>query len=220
MFTGLTQSIGSLHVHSRGVLIKGFKTLSPLSLGESVSVDGVCLTVAELTLDGFLAAVSEETLKRTTLGLKAKKGSSVNLEQALRFSDRLGGHIVSGHVDGLGKVVDVKSLQNSWQVDLCWGEPLFGRYICDKASITLNGISLTVASCSEAGDYFSLSIIPHTWDTTNMKDLRVGDLVNLEADLLAKYTERLLKHKSPIRNNPASQGLADISKEWLSANGW
>ena len=128
-------------------------------LGDSVAVDGVCLTVAELVGDGFLANVSEETLQRTILGAKASQGAAVNLEPALRLSDRLGGHLVSGHVDGIGEVVAVEALPQSWHLEVRWRDPFFGRYICDKASVAVNGISLTVAGCAEQGAKFWVAVI-------------------------------------------------------------
>jgi len=178
-----------------------------LQLGDSVAVDGVCLTVAALVADGFLADVSEETLQRTTLGAKASRGGSVNLEPALRLADRLGGHLVTGHVDGAGEVMAVEALPQSWRVELRWRDPGHERYICEKGSITVDGISLTVAGCSPDGSRFWIAVIPHTWAATTLQQLRPGDAVNLEADLLAKYAERLL-------------APAPLDQAWLAEHGW
>ena len=145
MFTGLIQSIGKIKRNSFGIMVEGVEPFSPLKLGDSISVDGVCLTVAKILNNAFLADISEETLQRTNLGEKAVKNSYVNLEPALRLSDRLGGHIVSGHIDGVGEVVSIEKLKSSWNLKVSWCDLNFCRYMCDKASISLNGISLTIA---------------------------------------------------------------------------
>ena len=214
MFTGLVQAVGRVERRGRALLVEGCSPFTPLALGDSVAVDGVCLTVAELVGDGFLADVSEETLQRTILGAKASHGAAVNLEPALRLSDRLGGHLVSGHVDGIGEVVAVEALPQSWHLEMRWRDPSFGRYICDKASIAVNGISLTVAGCAEQGARFWVAVIPHTWSVTALRDLQVGDAVNLEIDLLARYTERLLAATSP-----KPEGAA-VTTAWLAEHGW
>ena len=122
MFTGLIQSIGTIKKNSDGVVINGCEYFSPIKLGDSISVDGVCLTVSELMHNSFLANISEETLLRTNLAEKAQKNSFVNLEPALRLSDRLGGHIVSGHIDGMGEVVSIENLKNSWNLKVSWND--------------------------------------------------------------------------------------------------
>ena len=220
MFTGLVHAIGRIQRRADGVLVEGCSSLENLVLGESIAVDGVCLTVASLTNDGFLADVSEETLLRTTLGSKAIQGSEVNLEQALRLNDRLGGHLVSGHVDEIGYVTSVEELPNSWLMKISWENKHFGRFICEKASVAVNGISLTVASCSEDGSNFSLAVIPHTWRMTTLKGLLAGDRVNLEVDLLARYTERLLKVDKMSDINCLKDKTQPISSDWLSSHGW
>ena len=220
MFTGLIQAIGTVNRRGEYLSVEGCEPFGPLKLGESVSVDGICLTVADFFKDGFLADVSEETLSRTTLGLKAERGDFVNLEPALRLSDRLGGHLVSGHIDGLGKVASIEKLTHSWRLEMGWNNSDFGRYVCEKGSIAIDGISLTVGGSSDRGSRFWVAIIPHTWLSTSLKYLSVGSLVNLEADLMAKYAESLLGNmKSPLSANPVdfSPGL---TKEWLEKNGW
>ena len=179
MFTGLIQSIGTIKKNYMGVVIDGCKHFSPVKLGDSVSVDGVCLTVSELMKDSFLANISEETLKRTTLAEKAQKNGYVNLEPALRVSDRLGGHIVSGHIDGMGEVVLIEDLKNSWNLRVSWDDLNFSRYMCDKASISLNGISLTIAEIYDEGNQFSIAVIPHTWLNTCLQFLTVGEKLSL-----------------------------------------
>ena len=147
MFTGLIQAVGYISSHSKGVEIKEYPSDFKINIGDSVSVDGVCLTVASFTSNGFIADISEETLGRTTLGRKSIKNQKVNLELALRFSDRLGGHLVSGHVDGMAKVLSIEKLKNSWILGLALEEDKFAKYICEKASVCIDGISLTVANC-------------------------------------------------------------------------
>ena len=219
MFTGLIQSIGTIKKNYMGVVIDGCKPFSPVELGDSVSVDGVCLTVSELMKDSFLANISEETLKRTTLAEKAQKNGYVNLEPALRVSDRLGGHIVSGHIDGMGEVVLIEDLKNSWNLRVSWDDLKFSRYMCDKASISLNGVSLTISEIYDEGNQFSIAVIPHTWSNTCLQFLTVGEKVNLEVDLMAKYAEKLLKmYKN--NNDSISQQNSAINSKWLSEQGW
>jgi riboflavin synthase len=220
MFTGLVQAVGQVQRRAGGleVLIPAGAGLDPagLALGDSVAVDGVCLTVTRSSATGFDADVSEETLGRSTLAAKAERREWVNLEPALRLADRLGGHLVSGHVDGLGTVVAIEQQPASWRLALRWDEALYGRYICEKASVAVDGISLTVAGCSPDGAEFWIAVIPHTWATTTLERLRVGDAVNLEADLLAKYTERLLAGATGRPNAPSPE----ITGAWLAEHGW
>jgi riboflavin synthase len=216
MFTGLVQAMGTIERSSGGVRLRWSATAAGwgpdgLQLGESVAVDGVCLTVAERLHDGFRADVSEETLRRSTLADRADRRAAVNLEPALRLADRLGGHLVSGHVDGLGSVQAITRESGSWRLELAWQDPAYGRYVCDKASVAVNGISLTVAGCSPDGGGFWVAVIPHTWEETTLHSLRAGEAVNLEADLLAKYTERLLG--SSIAARP-------MDGVWLAEHGW
>jgi len=223
MFTGLVRAVGRLERCPAGLRLRlaaaqdpvasAQEGLGPLALGDSVAVDGVCLTVAECLPDGFRADVSEETLARTTLAAKAEARAAVNLEPALRLSDRLGGHLVSGHVDGLGTVVAIEREPASWRLVLRWNDPAYGRYVCEKASVAVDGISLTVAGCNSEGQFW-VAVIPHTWSATTLCHRRVGDAVNLEADLLAKYTERLLQGAGTA--NPAT----GIHHEWLAQHGW
>ena len=219
MFTGLIHSIGTIKKNNMGLVVDGCRPFSPIKLGESVSVDGVCLTVSELMNDSFLANISEETLQRTNLAEKAQKNGYVNLEPALRFSDRLGGHIVSGHIDGMGEVIAIENLKNSWNLKISWENLNFCRYMCDKASISLNGISLTIAEIYNEGRQFSIAVIPHTWSNTGLQFLKVGEKLNLEVDLMAKYAEKLLK-MDKNNNDSNSQESSVISSQWLSEQGW
>ncbi|MCP9771467.1 riboflavin synthase [Synechococcus sp. Tobar12-5m-g] len=222
MFTGLVQAVGRLRRQARGVVVEGLAGEFSIALGDSVAVDGVCLTVAELQAGGFRADVSEETLQRSTLAAKAALGAAVNLEPALRLSDRLGGHLVSGHVDGLGEVTGIVRQPGSWRLELRWLDPAYGRYVCDKASVAVDGISLTVASASPGGERFWIAVIPLTWASTTLGQRRVGDAINLEADLLAKYTERLLGAGAAPRTerSGAPMAAAEIEPGWLAEQGW
>jgi len=231
MFTGLVQSIGVIERSPQGVRLRW--TAPPpgegeagwlpadLTLGDSVAVDGVCLTVAERLGDGFRADMSPETLGRTTLLAKAEGRGWVNLEPALRLADRLGGHLVSGHVDGLGEVKSITQVAGSWRLELQWRDRAYGRFICDKASVAVDGISLTVAGCEPGGGCFWIAVIPHTWGATTLQHLRPGSLVNLEADLLAKYTETLLVAKGAAAGaSVGPQAAASMDAQWLADHGW
>ena len=224
MFTGLVQAIGRLEPLPQSLRVlwpqpgagHSGLSLADLVLGDSVAVDGVCLTVRRFCTGGFEADVSPETLQRSTLGDRARLGGRVNLEPALRLADRLGGHLVSGHVDGLGRVQAIETVDGAWNLQLAWENPTMGRYICEKGSIAVNGISLTVASHQSAGTSFSVAVIPHTWEQTTLQDLRCGDVVNLEADLLAKYVEGLLQRG----DGDPPKASQDLSYSWLVENGW
>lgn len=217
MFTGLIQSIGKVHRQGNHLRIEVAGPFPIVKLGDSVAVDGVCLTVMDVIFNGFLADISEETLRRTTLGSKSEKGEFVNLEPALRLSDRLGGHLVSGHIDGIGEVISIKELMNSWDLEVSWKDVFYGRYICEKGSVCVDGISLTVSKCTRNGRRFSIAVIPHTWVSTSLKHLKESSLVNLEADLMAKYAESILdkSQSGDLHSLPNN-----ISKSWLKEHGW
>ena len=217
MFTGLIQTIGKVSLQVNHLKVEHFKSFDKLTIGDSIAVDGVCLTVVDIEAGAnvFTADVSEETLKRTTLGNKVEKSGFVNLEPALRLTDRLAGHLVSGHVDGLGRVVSIRQLENSWNVEFSWQDLEYSRYICEKGSICIDGISLTVSNFSEDGVRFSVAVIPHTWSETSLRYLSEGSLVNLEADIMAKYAERLL-----IKSQYSRISSPKIDRSWLDANGW
>ena len=197
MFTGIVQEIGQVRQNTprgsagsadrRMEIAYGAIARERLALGASIAVDGVCLTVAELGADTFSADVSGETLRVTTLGGKAA-GARVNLEASLRAGDSLGGHWVSGHVDGLAEVLTTESDARSLRVELSAPRPL-ARYIARKGSVTLDGVSLTVNAVQGAN--FSINLIPHTLEVTTLGALRPGATLNLEIDLLARYVERL-----------------------------
>jgi len=197
LFTGLVQEVGEIRSveprqGSGGAdvrLVVGFRAIerARLELGASICVDGVCLTVAALDTDSFAADVSGETLRVTTLGGKGA-GSRVNLEPSLRAGDALGGHWVSGHVDGVAEVVATERDARSLQVHIEAPRPL-ARYIARKGSVTLDGVSLTVNAVDDTR--FSINLIPHTLEVTTLGALAKGSRLNLEIDLLARYVERL-----------------------------
>lgn len=161
--------------------------MDDVAIGDSIAVNGVCLTVVELAGNDFTVDVSRETLNCTS-GLEMQ-GGHVNLEKALRLSDRLGGHLVSGHVDGVGDVIAFNDIGESWRL-VVRAPSILAKYIATKGSITINGVSLTVNHV--AGDEFEVNLIPHTLDVTTLNELKVGTKVNLEIDLIARYVERML----------------------------
>ena len=217
MFTGIIQSIGKLKKEKNFLIIEILDQPFDMQIGDSIAVDGICLTVKEISNNQFIVDVSEETFKKTTLGDKSSTNQIVNLEPALRISDRLGGHIVSGHIDGLGKVKNIEKLEKSWLLSIKWQNKKFSKYIVDKGSICVNGISLTIAKSENNGENFTIAIIPHTWHNTNLKNLSIGDSVNLEADALIKYVEKLLFFKN---NKESGKFSEEISSSWLKENGW
>ena len=216
MFTGIVQAIGKLRQEKSLLEIEILDNFFDFAIGDSIAVDGICLTVKEIFQRKFTVDVSEETLEKTTLGLKSKN-QFVNLEPALRISDRLGGHIVSGHIDGLGEIINIEKLEKSWLLSIKWQNEDFSRYIVDKGSICVNGISLTVAEYKNNGEIFTIAIIPHTWHNTNLKNLTIGDNVNLEADALIKYVEKLLLFNKTKKQDISNK---DITSVWLRENGW
>ena len=214
MFTGIIQATGKIKKENNDYIINILDNLFDINIGDSIAVDGICLTVKEYFNKSFTVDISEETMNKTTLGDKSILNSIVNLEPALRLSDRLGGHIVSGHIDGLGKVLDIEKLEKSWLLSIQWKDKKFSNYIVDKGSICINGISLTIAEQKNNGEIFKIAIIPHTWNNTNLKLLAKGQLVNLEVDPLVKYVEKLLT----FNKNITSENLINLN--WLKENGW
>ena len=191
MFTGIIQAVGrvaELKPAGRSAVVTidaSGLDLGDVAIGDSIACNGVCLTVTSLVPGGFSVDVSQETFK-VTAGFIA--GARLNLEKSLRLADRLGGHLVSGHVDGSGVVATVKPVDSNREIAICFPVEL-GRYVARKGSITVNGVSLTVNAV--AADTFSVNLIPHTLAVTNLKDLKQGDRVNLEIDLVARYVERM-----------------------------
>ena len=202
MFTGIIEETGEVvEIRDSGafrtILVRGATVLDDLRLGSSIAVNGVCLTARSIDAKIFSAEMSRETLDRTSLGSLAK-GAIVNLERPMRADSRFGGHIVQGHVDGVGRIQNFNRLGDAWNLEVAY--PAAGtRYIVEKGSIAVDGISLTVAALQNSS-VFSVAIIPHTFENTNLRKARAGDPVNLEFDVLAKYVENLIKPYA-VRND-------------------
>ena len=194
MFTGIIEELGQVRsVEARGenarIVIEARLVTEDTKHGDSISVNGVCLTALDIQPDSFSADVSRETLDRSTLG-RLQPGTPVNLERAVTPATRLGGHIVQGHVDARGTFVSSTDHGGSWTVRIAY-PPEIARYLVFKGSVAVEGISLTIAGLTD--DYFEIAIIPKTWEVTNFSQLRPGDDVNLEVDVIAKYVERILR---------------------------
>lgn len=196
MFTGIIEELGrisSIETGANGArLTVSAKTVTAGSReGDSISVNGVCLTALNISSGSFAADVSPETLDRTTLG-SLQAGSPVNLERAVTPATRLGGHIVQGHVDATGTFISAENQGDFWTVRIGF-PPEMSKYLVYKGSVAVEGISLTVAKLDKA--FFEMAIIPKTWDLTNLSALQPGDRVNLEADVIAKYVERMMSER-------------------------
>ncbi len=190
MFTGIVEEVGSvLSISSNGMTVRADKVMSDLKLGDSVSVNGACLTAVAIEEGEFSVDLSPETMRRTSLG-ELSEGGAVNLERALSASDRMGGHIVQGHVDGTGRITSTREDGDSIIFGVRAPKRLM-PYIVEKGFIAVDGISLTVVKVGTSS--FTLAVIPYTLRNTNLETLSVGARVNLEADILAKYVENLLK---------------------------
>jgi len=200
MFTGIVAAVGRINSiepmgtdADAGVRLQisaGGLALDDVGIGDSIAINGACMTVTHKTTDGFVVDVSRESLN-CTVGLDRQ--GEVNLEKALTLAERLGGHLVSGHVDGLGSVVLFEPVGESWRLDILAPSSL-AKYLAHKGSVVVNGVSLTVNSVSDsdAGCTISINLIPHTIEVTTLRHLKAGDQVNLEVDLIARYVERML----------------------------
>ena len=217
MFTGIIEAVGVVQQiiprngDVRLVIRSSGLDLGDVKLGDSIATNGICLTVIELTGQGYAVDVSNETLRHTTLG-GWKTGTRVNLEKALMPTSRLGGHIVSGHVDGVGEIVEFKRDARSLQYRVRAPDEL-AKYIAHKGSVTVDGISLTVNAVD--GAVFDLNIVPHTADQTHVGDWQPGARVNLEVDVLARYLERLM-----LGEKAAAGSQGGISMAFLAENGF
>lgn len=202
MFTGIIEEIGKIKNVRRGakssvLIVNADKVINNTNVGDSISTNGVCLTVTKILSDGFEADVMAETLRRSNLG-ELKQGDAVNLERAILAGGRFGGHIVSGHVDGTGKITKLKKEDNAVWVYISASFDIL-KYIVFKGSVAIDGISLTVAEVGE--DCFAVSVIPHTGEETILLSKKVGDIVNLENDIIAKYVEKLILPKDNVNKN-------------------
>jgi riboflavin synthase len=193
MFTGIIEELGSVKsVEPRGedarIVIAANLVTEDIRDGDSIAVNGVCLTALDIQKDSFAADVSRETLNRSTLG-RLKLGARVNLERSVTPATRLGGHLVQGHVDARGKFLGAEAHGGSWTVRIAYPAEV-ARYLVFKGSVAVEGISLTIAELDD--DHFAIAIIPKTWEVTNFSQLQPGDEVNLEVDVIAKYVERIM----------------------------
>jgi riboflavin synthase len=213
MFTGIIEEIGKIEkiapiAGGFTLKIKAEKILDDLVVNDSVCIDGVCLTVTKTDKNSFWADAVGATLEKTIFD-KIKADTSVNLERSVRLNDRLGGHLVQGHVNGIGIITEIQKLGENYLLKINVPESL-ERYLIKEGSIAINGISLTIADVYK--NVVSISIIPHTWQNTNLKYKKINDLVNIEIDILAKYVERLLTKKDTAGKN--------ITENWLKEIGY
>ena len=214
MFTGIIEEIGIVEkitsiAGGYTIKIKADKILEDVAVNDSVCIDGVCLTVTKTDKNSFWADAVGATLEKTTFD-KVKADASVNLERSVRLNDRLGGHLVQGHVSGIGIITEIQKLGENYLLKINVPENL-ERYLIKEGSIAINGISLTIADLNR--NEISISIIPHTWQNTNLKFKKVNDKVNIEIDILAKYVEKLL-----IKESNTSE--KNITEGWLKELGY
>jgi riboflavin synthase len=222
VFTGLIQTIGTIkplggdswQISFISHLLDVFK--QDLAYGDSVAVDGVCLTVEKILNDGFVATASPETLRKTTLGQESMPVQYVNLETSLRVGSKIGGHFVMGHVDGMGQLVSAKQTVTSWEMTFSAPSHV-SRYIVPKGSIAINGISLTVAELDAEAMQFTVAVIPLTYAETNLNQLIPGSSVNLEGDILGKYVEKFLT-SGKIHQSKGEDSF--ITPAFLAENGY
>ena len=224
MFTGLIQALGTTRplggdywqvtcvTESSDVIMRD------LAIGDSVAVDGVCLTVESVLKDGFIATASPETLRRTTLGQEQTGQRYVNLEASLRVGSKVGGHFVMGHVDGIGKMHTMEQTATSWEITFT-ATGAIARYIVPKGSIAVNGISLTVAEYQPETMQFKVAVIPLTYAETNLRYLSSGSWVNLEGDILGKYVEKFLSSNKELTTDAEASGYQS-TPIFLSEHGY
>ena len=217
MFTGIIEELGEIAALEKSgdggarIVIAAKTATDETNEGDSIAVNGVCLTALNIQKDSFAADVSEETLAKSTLG-KLKTGARVNLERAVTPSTRLGGHLVQGHVDGRGRFESAVRRGDFWTVRVGFPKEM-ARYFVYKGSVAVEGISLTIADLAD--DYFEIAVIPKTWQLTNLSTLKPNDEVNLEADIIAKYVERIMRYGGENQNSGGG-----ITMEKLAALGY
>lgn len=212
MFTGIIEEIGTvqsfnLHQNNAELTVECSKILKDTKLGDSISVNGVCQTVVKKSANSFTAEVSDETLKVTNF-FQIKSGDKVNLERAMTLTERMGGHVVQGHVDNIAKLISITQKNNFYNMKFEL-KPELSKHVIKKGSIAINGISLTVADIQE--NTITIAVIPHTFENTNLSMLSIGQNVNIETDIFAKYVEKILF------NNKAK---STISEDFLKENGF
>ena len=208
MFTGIIEELGKIqYITSNKIEINASRIMDDVKLGDSISVNGVCLTVSKLLNSGFFADISPETLKMTSFS-KLKSGCKVNLERAMILNGRFGGHIVTGHIDGICKCKTIRKIGEFYNIAFELNNENL-KYIAKKGSVTIDGISLTVADI--INNIVTIAVIPHTFENTTLSELKVGDFVNIETDILAKYVEKFLL---------TGDNRSGINKEFLLENGF
>ena len=213
MFTGIIEEVGQVaRIGGGSLVVNCSKVIEDVHLGDSIAVNGVCLTVTHFDRSGFTADVMPETVRRTSLA-ELKKGSPVNLERALTLASRLGGHIVSGHIDGTGEIVQFADEGNAILMTVSADSSLL-RYIVEKGSVALDGISLTVAQVTDSD--FTVSLIPHTREVTNLGSKKTGSPINIETDVLGKYVEKMLKGSS----SASAKAQSNMTLDFLRENGF
>ncbi|OKH11315.1 riboflavin synthase [[Limnothrix rosea] IAM M-220] len=226
MFTGLIQALGTVKALGGDrfeiqILPDGAaQIMADLAIGDSVAVDGVCLTVEIILEQGFVATASPETLKRTILGEAVERAGRVNIETSLRVGSKIGGHFVTGHVDSIGSLDKSVQTAQAWEMwfthnranEDTWWENV-APCLVPKGSIAVNGISLTIAECDRQGHWFKVAVIPHTYAETNLIYLKSGNWVNLEGDVLGKYVQRFISYQNPAQNPP-------ITNDFLAEHGY
>mgnify|MGYP000876984690 FL=1 len=217
MFTGIIEEVGALERLAGGeIAIRAKKVLEDVALGDSIAVNGICLTVTHFDAAHFVADVMPETVRRTSLA-ELKRGSRVNLERALTLRSRLGGHIVSGHIDGVGTITAMQEEGNAILLRVCASADIL-RYVVEKGSVALDGISLTVARVSAAD--FTVSLIPHTREITNLREKRMGNRLNIETDILGKYVEKLFPGVRIRGESDAPKSAGGLTMDFLRQQGF
>lgn len=213
MFTGIVESLGSItNINRNGTsLVLSIKCdfAKELELGESVAVNGACLTVTQKTDSSFSVDVTPESFRRTSLS-ELQVGSVVNLERAMKANGRFGGHIVSGHIDGIGKIISAEKEENAVNVSISV-ESALGKYIIEKGSVCIDGISLTVANVTKGNPIaFSIAVIPHTWKNTTLCKKTSGSIVNIECDVVGKYIEHFLNWENEKKSTLEDENLQEL----------
>ena len=217
MFTGIIEEVGALERLAGGeIAICAKKVLEDVALGDSIAVNGICLTVTHFDAAHFTADVMPETVRRTSLA-ELKRGSRVNLERALTLKSRLGGHIVSGHIDGVGTIAAMQEEGNAILLTVRASDDIL-RYVVEKGSVALDGISLTVARVSAVD--FTVSLIPHTREITNLREKRMGSRLNIETDILGKYVEKLFPGARTKGESDAPKSAGGLTMDFLRQQGF
>ena len=212
MFTGLVEELGKVHAVARGahsirLTVSSSKVLEDVKIGDSIAVDGACLTVVDFDSRNFTVDIMPETYDRTTLSTR-KPGDFVNLERTLRVGDRLGGHLVSGHIDAAGTIVSITPRDNANILRIQF-PPNLGPFFVSQGSVAVDGVSLTVVNCGD--HWFEVSLIPHTWDVTILSRKKAGEQVNVETDVLGKYVQRMLQSGGLSSRTPVAESSIDAS---------